>query len=75
MISVRMSVTEGAATRRVSIRAATLTRALELAGYGRPGRVVSVKHPAPARQILDDDISPGLSPEPACTHRSTAAAA
>lgn len=75
MISISMSITEGAATRRVSIRAATLTRALELAGYGRAGRVVSVKDPAPAREILENDVSPGLAPEPDRAYGSTTAAA
>lgn len=59
MISVSMSITEGSATRSIRVRAATLERALELAGYGKDGRVVRVTNPAPAHEILTPEANSG----------------
>lgn len=63
MISVSVCITEGFATRRVRVRASTVERALELAGYGRDGRVVRVTNPAPAHEILapETDAEPRRS--------------
>lgn len=63
MISVSMSIREGSATRSVRVRAATLERALELAGYGKDGHVVRVTNPAPAHEILAPESS-SETPEP-----------
>lgn len=57
MVNVSVSICEGPVTCRVRVRAATLRKALSLAGYGRPNRVVSVHDPAPASQILAAESS------------------
>ena len=52
MVNISLSICEGPVTCRVRVRAATLRKALALAGYSRPNRVVSVHGPAPASRIL-----------------------
>lgn len=58
MVALSVSVTEGAVTRRIRIRAATVERALQLAGYGKEDTTVRVTSAAPAREILKEPESP-----------------
>jgi hypothetical protein len=45
MICVTIAMREGPLTRRVRIRAPSIERALEIAGYGKPGRKVRLLFP------------------------------
>jgi len=58
MVALSVSVTEGAVTRRIRIRAATVERALQLAGFGKEDTTVRVTSAAPAREILEEPESP-----------------
>lgn len=58
MVALSMSVTEGPVTRRIRVRAATLKRAMQLAGYGKENTTVRVTSAAPALKILEERESP-----------------
>lgn len=61
MISVALSITEGAVTSRVRIRAASLDRALKIAGYGDGRKIVTVTSPMPVTELLSmekDELLP-----------------
>lgn len=63
MMSVALSITEGAVTSHVRIRASSLDRALKIAGYGDGRKMVSVTSPMPVTEILSMDQDEQLTPE------------
>lgn len=65
MIRITVEITERATSRRVSITAPSIMRALEMAGDGLPGRRVRVLFPISPEQFFAGSGAPtGAAPEP-----------
>lgn len=69
MIRVTVEISEGTVSRRVEITARNISRALELAGHGLPGRTARVVFPIPPEAFFADggtlaETTP-VAPEPA----------
>ncbi len=61
MVSVTFDIKEKAVNRRVRITAASIERALELAGEGKPGKEVCMVFPIdPEAFFVGSGASPGL---------------